>query len=192
MSHKLRTAKWLRILACVSVTVLTLCPSGKAYADLKLCNTTTSRVGVAIGYKDTKGWATEGWWNIAAHTCETLLKGALIARYYYLHAIDYDRGGEWAGNLYMCTEDKAFTIRGYKNCVKRGYKRTGFFEVDTGEERDWTVRLTDPGAASNNGQNASQGSAQAAGQGQAASGNKTAKGAANQTSSGAEQPQATK
>ena len=115
-----------------------------AYADLKLCNTTASRVGVAIGYKDAEGWATEGWWNIASHTCETLLKGVLIGRFYYIHAVDYDRGGEWAGGLYMCTDDKSFTIRDTKECLKRGYKRTGFFEVDTGEERDWTVRLTDP------------------------------------------------
>jgi len=115
-----------------------------AYADLKLCNTTASRVGVAIGYKDAEGWATEGWWNIASHTCETLLKGVLIGRFYYIHAVDYDRGGEWAGTLHMCTDDKSFTIRDTKECLKRGYKRTGFFEVDTGEERDWTVRLTDP------------------------------------------------
>ena len=115
-----------------------------AYADLKLCNTTASRVGVSIGYKDAEGWATEGWWNIASHTCETLLKGVLIGRYYYIHAVDYDRGGEWAGSLFMCTDDKSFTIRDTKDCVKRGYKKTGFFEVDTGEERDWTVRLTDP------------------------------------------------
>jgi uncharacterized membrane protein len=111
-----------------------------AYADLKLCNTTASRVGVAIGYKDAEGWATEGWWNIASHTCETLLKGVLIGRFYYIHAVDYDRGG----SLYMCTDDKSFTVRDTKDCLKRGYKRTGFFEVDTGEERDWTVRLTDP------------------------------------------------
>jgi uncharacterized membrane protein len=115
-----------------------------ASADLKLCNTTASRVGVAIGYKDAEGWATEGWWNIASHTCETLLKGVLIGRFYYIHAVDYDRGGEWAGTLFMCTDDKSFTIRDTKDCAKRGYKRTGFFEVDTGEERDWTVRLTDP------------------------------------------------
>lgn len=115
-----------------------------AFADLKLCNTTASRVGVAIGYKDAEGWATEGWWNIASHTCETLLKGVLIGRFYYIHAVDYDRGGEWAGGLFMCTDDKSFTIRDTKDCLKRGYKRTGFFEVDTGEERDWTVRLTDP------------------------------------------------
>lgn len=115
-----------------------------ARADLKLCNTTASRVGVSIGYKDTEGWASEGWWNIASHTCETLLKGVLIGRFYYIHAIDYDRGGEWAGALLMCTDDKSFTIRDTKDCEKRGHKRTGFFEVDTGEERDWTVRLTDP------------------------------------------------
>jgi uncharacterized membrane protein len=113
-------------------------------ADLKLCNTTASRVGVAIGYKDTEGWASEGWWNIASHTCETLLKGVLIGRYYYIHAVDYDRGGEWAGTLDMCTDDKSFTIRNTTECEKRGHRRTGFFEVDTGEERDWTVRLTDP------------------------------------------------
>lgn len=118
-----------------------------AKADLKLCNTTASRVGVAIGYKDAKGWATEGWWNVASHTCETLLKGNLIARFYYIHAVDYDRGGEWGGKSFMCTEDKPFTIRGVSNCAKRGHKRTGFFEVDTTEERDWTVRLTDPAEA---------------------------------------------
>src|SRR3989337_1832080 len=87
-----------------------------AYADLKLCNTTASRVGVAIGYKDAEGWATEGWWNIASHTCETLLKGALVARYYYIYAVDYDRGGEWSGKAYMCSREKEFTIRGTDNC----------------------------------------------------------------------------
>ena len=41
--------------------------------------------------------------------------------------------------------DKAFTISGVQDCQTRGYKRSGFFEVDTNEEKDWTVRLTDPG-----------------------------------------------
>lgn len=137
--------RWgVSIVFCAGFITLTGFGVTPAKADLKLCNTTSSRVGVAIGYKDAEGWATEGWWNIASHTCETLLKGALIGRYYYIHAVDYDRGGEWAGSLNMCTDDKSFTIRDVKDCVKRNYKRTGFFEVDTGEERDWTVRLTDP------------------------------------------------
>jgi uncharacterized membrane protein len=115
-----------------------------ANADLKLCNTTSSRIGVAIGYQDPTGWTTEGWWNVAAQTCETLYKGALSSRFYYIHAIDYDRGGEWAGKSVMCTVDKAFTIRGVQDCNRRGYKGTGFFEVDTQEAKDWTIRLTDP------------------------------------------------
>ncbi len=116
-----------------------------AVADLKLCNTTSSRIGVAIGYKDEQGWVSEGWWNVASQTCEVLLKGTLVARYYYIHALDYDRGGEWGGKAFMCTGDKAFTIRGVQDCQTRNFKRSGFFEVDTNEEKDWTVRLADPG-----------------------------------------------
>jgi uncharacterized membrane protein len=114
-----------------------------AAADFRLCNNTASRVGLAVGYKDAEGWTTEGWWNLPARTCETVLKGNLVARYYYVYAIDYDRGGEWMGQAYMCTRDKEFTIRGIGDCLARGYDRTGFFEVDTGEQRAWTVQLTE-------------------------------------------------
>ena len=74
---------------------------------------------------------------------ETLLRGGLVARFYYIYAIDYDRGGEWSGQAFMCTRDKEFTIRGTEDCLARGYDRTGFFEVDTGEQRAWTVQLTE-------------------------------------------------
>jgi uncharacterized membrane protein len=114
-----------------------------AAADFRLCNNTPSRVGVAVGYKEADGWTTEGWWNLPSRTCETVLKGNLVARFYYVYAIDYDRGGEWMGQAYMCTRDKEFTIRGIGDCLARGYDRTGFFEVDTGEQRAWTVQLTE-------------------------------------------------
>ena len=45
----------------------------------------------------------------------------------------------------MCTRDKEFTIRGTEDCLARGFDRTGFFEVDTGEQRTWTVQLTETG-----------------------------------------------
>jgi uncharacterized membrane protein len=114
-----------------------------ATADFRLCNNTASRVGIAIGYKDSEGWTTEGWWNLGARSCETLVKGQLIARFYYVFAVDYDRGGEWSGKAWMCTRDKEFTIKGIEDCLARGYDRTGFFEVDTGEQRNWTVQLTE-------------------------------------------------
>lgn len=126
------------------VALVTLCAwSAPAAADFRLCNNTSSRVGIALGYKDAEGWVTEGWWNVSAHACETLLRGTLVARYYYIYAIDYDRGGEWSGQAFMCSRDKEFTIKGTEDCLARGFDRTGYFEVDTGEQRTWTVQLTE-------------------------------------------------
>ena len=126
--------------------------SSPALADLKLCNTTSSRIGVVIGYKDPTGWTSEGWWNIPSNVCWTLIKGSLVARYYYVHAVDYDRPGVWDRNeqvpasntqFYMCTEDKAFEIRGTSRCAARGFIRTRFFEIDTKDEKSWTITLQD-------------------------------------------------
>jgi uncharacterized membrane protein len=117
--------------------------NGSAAADFRLCNNTASRVGIALGYKDAEGWTTEGWWNVSSRACETLLRGTLVARFYYIYALDYDRGGEWSGQAFMCSRDKEFTIKGTENCLARGFDRTGFFEVDTGEQRAWTVQLTE-------------------------------------------------
>src|SRR5262249_61759467 len=77
-------------------------PPEPAKADFRLCNNTGNRVGIAIGYKENEGWTTEGWWNISARSCETVLRGALVARFYYIYAVDYDRGGEWSGQAFMC------------------------------------------------------------------------------------------
>ncbi|WP_353186119.1 DUF1036 domain-containing protein [Bosea sp. (in: a-proteobacteria)] len=134
-----RTAACL-VAGCAAALLLGAQP---AKADLRMCNTTASRVGVAIGYRDAQGWTTEGWWNISPRGCETLLRGTLAARYYYVHAVDYDKGGEWTGKSVMCVRNKEFTIRGIGDCLARGYDRAGFFEVDTGEQKSWTIQLTD-------------------------------------------------
>jgi uncharacterized membrane protein len=144
MSHAGLSSMAASAVASSIVTMLCLAASAApAKADFRLCNNTPSRVGVAVGYKDSDGWTTEGWWNLPSRSCETVLKGNLVARYYYVYAIDYDRGGEWTGRAYMCTRDKEFTIRGMGDCLAHGYDRTGFFEVDTGEQRAWTVQLTE-------------------------------------------------
>jgi uncharacterized membrane protein len=132
----------VNITATSAVAAWLICALAKsAAADFRLCNNTGSRVGVAIGYKDAEGWTTEGWWNLPSRVCETMLKGNLAARYYYIYAVDYDHGGEWMGQAHLCTRDHAFTIRGANDCLARGYDRTGFFEVDTREQRAWTVQL---------------------------------------------------
>ena len=65
--------------AAVGAVLLMAVPAQLAKADFRLCNNTGSRVGVSIGYKDGEGWTTEGWWNVSSRSCETLLRGALVA-----------------------------------------------------------------------------------------------------------------
>lgn len=115
-----------------------------AHADLRLCNKTSSRVSTAIGYRDTESWVTEGWWTLPPVSCQTLLSGPLNSRYYYIFAVDADQGSEWAGTSFMCTQAQLFKIRGIDKCGDRGYERAGFIEIDTGEQRSWTVQLTEP------------------------------------------------
>ncbi len=138
----------LAVVAVASLTGMGAALPSSAHAELKLCNSTSSRIGVAIGYKDKDGWASEGWWNVDSQSCALLIQDRLRARFYYVYAFDYDKGGEWGGPIPMCTNDVEFTIKGIGNCDGRGYKKSGFFEVDTQEQTDWTVKLTDqPDAA---------------------------------------------
>jgi uncharacterized membrane protein len=133
------------VMALAYLFGIALAMPGHAYAELKLCNSTASRIGVAIGYKDKDGWASEGWWNVDSQSCALLINDKLRARFYYVYAFDYDKGGEWGGPIPMCTNDVEFTIKGIDNCDGRGFKKSGFFEVDTQEQTDWTVKLTDQG-----------------------------------------------
>ncbi len=124
-------------------TMLLIASSLDAAADLRVCNKTSSTVGLAIGYELKGEWISEGWWNLDPEKCETVLKGLLVKTRYLIHAIDYDKGGQWNGDSFMCTQDLEFKIKGTQECVARGFERTGFFEVDTAGKQDYTVQLTD-------------------------------------------------
>lgn len=130
----------------VLLTLVVFAPS-VAKADFRVCNATQSLVGVAIGYRATDGWKTEGWWQIDASTCKTLIEGSLSSRYYYLYAEDAERGGRWDGPVNMCIAKEPFKIVGVNDCFSRGFERAGFQEYDTGEQSSWMVQLTDEPAA---------------------------------------------
>lgn len=142
----------LALFLLVAPLAASLATAAPARADLRLCNKTTGNIGVAVGYKANDSWVTEGWWNVEANNCEVVVKGPLNSRYYYVYAVDYDNGGEWGGQAFMCTQEKEFTISGIEDCVTRGFERTGFFEVDTGEQRNWTIQLTERPTAGIGGQ----------------------------------------
>jgi uncharacterized membrane protein len=115
-----------------------------ASAALKVCNKTTARIGVAVGapsgdYQQ----ASEGWFNLKPGACEHLVKGELGNGPYFIHAIDYDRGGEWGGPEMMCVSETSFQIEGRNDCFARGFMRAGFRRIDTNGQKTWSIDLSD-------------------------------------------------
>lgn len=100
-----------------------------AEAKLKICNETGKIRDVAIGYKTSEGWISEGWWGILNGDCTTVIKEDLTSRYYYYRA--KHKGSDFDGDSYnFCTEAKAFTITGDKDCKKRGFEIEDFRQLE--------------------------------------------------------------
>ena len=119
--------------------------STPALADFKVCNDTDGEIGVSVGYRVDKDWITEGWWLIPAKGCAPVVAGKLKSRFYYVFAEEERAGGQWRGPVFMCTSNRQFRIKGMKDCYARGHEQMGFFEVDTGQQTSWQVRLTEAG-----------------------------------------------
>ena len=137
-------APWVKAIGFLAVASVAFLATGQdAKADFRVCNGTQSLVGGSIGYRNGEGWVTEGWWQIPANSCATLIEGPLQSRYYYLYAEDAGGGGRWGGDINMCVADNEFRITGVKDCFARGFQRAGFKEYDTGRQRSWMVQLSD-------------------------------------------------
>jgi uncharacterized membrane protein len=126
-----------------SLLVAALLAVSSAEASLKICNRTQARIGIAIGTSQDAGLASEGWYNVKPGGCEDIIAGDLAAGPYFIHAIDYDRGGEWGGSDLMCVADGEFRIDGVQDCYARGYTRAGFRRIETNGQKHWSVDLTD-------------------------------------------------
>ena len=134
--------------ACTVLTFGSFSFVERAQADVRICNDTKSMVGAALGYRKQGTWISEGWFQIPAESCNALVEGDLSSRFYYLYAEDADRGGQWGGKVFLCTNDREFRIEGIEDCFKRGHIKTGFFEIDTGNRASWMVRLTEQSQSS--------------------------------------------
>lgn len=123
-----------------------------AQAGLEVCNNTSGTAAVAIGYKGDQGWTSEGWWNVSAGDCKTLVSGDLPLSHYYWRAEAASPGWDHA-NYMFCTQVNEFTIVGDENCADRGYRREGFNEIELAGRTDYTVTLA---AGSKKGSNAEE------------------------------------
>lgn len=112
-----------------------------ALADLKVCNDTDNTSGVAVGFIDNNEWVSEGWWHISPSDCSTVIEGDVQHKDYYLFAEDQETREIWAGEIYLCTSNIEFKIRGNNNCYVRGFEKSGFFKINTNNNTNWQVRL---------------------------------------------------
>lgn len=103
-----------------------------AAAGLEVCNATDVTQSIAIGYKSGEIWISEGWWNADPGKCVQPVTGNLKNRYYYVRALA--DGYEFQAEDYsFCVTQKEFTIEGDTECEARGYTKSQFIEIDTGE-----------------------------------------------------------
>jgi len=127
----------LFLIACLA----TLWLAAPARADLSFCNDTAGRAVVAIGYKGAEGWTSEGWYEIAAGDCATVVPGPLPLTHYYWRGSTGEEDFP-AGDYYFCTSDTPFTIVGDTGCEARGHARERFSEITVDSAGAATVRIT--------------------------------------------------
>lgn len=135
-----------------------LCIAGAsmpAQASMTFCNRTSGAIETAYAYRGETGdrkevWVSEGWWRIDAGQCARISINPLSQRFYFYYGRALSRADkdselkEWAGKNVFCTDGKAFRIEGDKDCAARGYRATGFLEVDIGAKtKDYSVDFKD-------------------------------------------------
>ena len=126
----------------IALAVL-IAAASPAAAGLSVCNKSIHSVKVALGQFNGTRWVSQGWWQVTAKKCAVLTGGHLESRYYYLYASD-GAAGTWDGGKNFCVgTTESFLIIGRGACAARGFDRRGFFEIDTGNQLNWTQSLSD-------------------------------------------------
>ncbi len=121
-----------------------LCAAAPARADFRLCNLTCDRISVSLAYTDGSRMGQRGLVEPeAARICDTLLRGALAAEFYYVYAMD-ERGGEWKGKAFMCTPAIASSrSTARQDCFARGLRAHGLLRGRHRQGREELDRAAD-------------------------------------------------
>jgi uncharacterized membrane protein len=151
-----------------AVLAIALGSAAPCFADLTLCNKSDAKLHISVGYKKgDDGWISQGWWNLEASQCRTIVQG-MPARFYYIFAFD-ERGRSWdadpqqpGGWFCISPEKYALRNRDYEDgnkaihCEKDNLKAKQFKLLDTGNKihftQDFRVRndATSPPAVASN------------------------------------------
>ena len=119
---------------------------GKAATQdgFRFCNLSSQPVEVAKATYSAKrptneAFVAEGWYQFEPGQCQVLWPGKLQYRYYLVYAQNKQSGREWKGDIPVCVNREAFTLKS-TICRSDQYQRL-FQQVDTGNSENWTYNL---------------------------------------------------
>lgn len=117
----------LMLLAIVGIGILPV-NAAEAKEGFTICNQADQHIDVAFGYYSGGQWKSKGWYGVARGTCKDI-NWRLSSGNYYVYG-NGNGGSTWGDNYMFCTNRKAFTISGDKNCHSRGYTKSGFSKIE--------------------------------------------------------------
>jgi uncharacterized membrane protein len=162
-----RSCSRIWLMANIVVAVLIVFGTNTAaLADFRVCNQSSVRMKVSIGYPDSNlGWTSRGWFDLADGSCISLIHGRLTSSAYYLYAMG-EGGRVWEGNTATQWQDSAanarvvsmkapFCITQTKytiprkdhskgndlNCEAAGFESKWFIGFETGGKADYTAHF---------------------------------------------------
>ncbi|MBI1211786.1 MAG: DUF1036 domain-containing protein [Alphaproteobacteria bacterium] len=123
--------------------------NAQALLGLTFCNRTPDAVWAALAQETQGKKVSKGWWHLQPGQCEKVIRDRLSERFVYAFA---ERGGDaqdkpWSGAFNFCTRAQIFEIEGAEDCEGRGFRKTGFLQIDTGDRPGVTFefRKEEPG-----------------------------------------------
>ena len=128
--------------AAPPVAAPTVAPDHAAAAGLRICNQSSERGMLALGYRQGETWVSDGWRPLERGACLTVAMRIAGNRYYY-YAMG-ERGGVWGGDYALCIDPQsAFHIEGAGDCEARGYRSRGFGMLEfAADAHDYSLALT--------------------------------------------------
>ena len=124
----------------------------QAQAGLSVCNASSFRISVAVGYVDRQeGWVSEGWWIVDAGDCKAAISSPLSNRFYYVYAqgVAEHSATKFSGTAPFCIRFEKFKLYQAQygkdtedDCSRAGLRSAKFLKVDTNNLPNHTVKLS--------------------------------------------------
>ena len=130
----------------VLVSVALIATSGLAFAQSwEICNKTSNRVNVAIGYAVSGGHLqSQGWWVLEPNGCTNVLSRSKTddTTTGYLYAYTSNGNPVINGNQSLCVQsNKGFTIRRHQNCEGRNFRTVQARQISIDLNKNWTTYI---------------------------------------------------